>query len=191
MSAGQCHTSPVSGIAGEIYTAWTGASDSGLSDAVTAESSPQRDMVASQVEAIATAIDTHAGGGGLTPSVTTTGAETVVLASYPLAANGVLFLQTYIAIRRTDAGGAGQTAMALLQHFWKRIGSAAPAYDAGATGIGYNSTASFYFADAAWAFDIAGSITTAANGNTVELRVLGLTGKTFDWASGLFSLAYY
>ena len=50
---GQAHTDPVSGLAGRIYTAWTGAPDSGLSSPLTPA---QRAMVAAQCEAIATAV---------------------------------------------------------------------------------------------------------------------------------------
>lgn len=53
MVVGQAHTDPVTGLSGRIYTAWTGAGDSGLSSPL---SSAQRAMVASQCEAIATAV---------------------------------------------------------------------------------------------------------------------------------------
>ena len=53
-TVGQAHVDPVTGVAGDIYTAWRGAGDSGLSP--TPPGSAARNMVAAQVEAIAKGI---------------------------------------------------------------------------------------------------------------------------------------
>jgi hypothetical protein len=50
---GQAHTDPVTGLAGRIYTNWTGAADAGLSIPLSVD---QRKMFAAQCEAIAKAV---------------------------------------------------------------------------------------------------------------------------------------
>jgi hypothetical protein len=62
MTAGQCKTTPVSGIAGDIYTDWTGSPDAHLLPIPVG--SAARDTVAAQIQAIANAIDANSGGGG-------------------------------------------------------------------------------------------------------------------------------
>jgi hypothetical protein len=70
MSAGQCKTDPVSGIAGDIYNSWTGDGDNGLASAALVSGGPVRKLLGAQVAAIATAIDAHSGGGAHTNGTT-------------------------------------------------------------------------------------------------------------------------
>lgn len=56
MTVGQAHSDPVTGMAGRIYTALTGAGDSGLAAAATTPGSSARNALASMCEAIAAAV---------------------------------------------------------------------------------------------------------------------------------------
>jgi hypothetical protein len=60
MSAGQCRIDPPTGIAGSIWSGWIGGSGNGLASGVIVSGSTLRNIVASQVEAIAAAVDSNA-----------------------------------------------------------------------------------------------------------------------------------
>lgn len=58
MSTGQCAVDPVTGIAGAIYTAWTGDANNGLAAAALVSGSPLRALLAAQIQSIAASIET-------------------------------------------------------------------------------------------------------------------------------------
>jgi hypothetical protein len=62
MSTGQCKVNPVTGIAGDIYNAWTGDGDAGLTASATSSGSTVRKLLGAQVEAIAASINAVAPG---------------------------------------------------------------------------------------------------------------------------------
>lgn len=62
-TAGSCLHDPVSGIAGDIYTAWTGATDPGFDARATTDGEVARGRLAACIDAIAASI---AGNVGLT-----------------------------------------------------------------------------------------------------------------------------
>ena len=54
--AGDCKTNPVSGVAGDIYNAWTGDTDNGLASAATVSGGITRKLLGAQINAIAASI---------------------------------------------------------------------------------------------------------------------------------------
>lgn len=56
MPTGQCKVDPVTGIAGDIYNAWTGDGDAGLAPSATVSNGTVRKLIGAQVQAVAAAI---------------------------------------------------------------------------------------------------------------------------------------
>lgn len=133
MSTGQCKTDPVSGIAGDIFTAWAGTfatpnADAGLSVQVVAPNPGPtypngiRNLVAAQIEAIAASITASTGGGvapALTPTAKSSGFTAAAGNHYRCNATGGAFSATLpagasnagklLSIKKIDSSGNAVT----------------------------------------------------------------------------------
>jgi len=97
MAAGQCRYDPATGIAGEIYSGWLAGTGAGLASGVVVSGSVLRNIVASQVEAVATAIENHAGtpgGHSVGTSVVWLGGSGAGKISFPAFSSGTLVSAT-------------------------------------------------------------------------------------------------
>lgn len=169
---GQCHTDPVTGVAGDIYTAWTGAVDAGLTAAAKVSGSTTRALLAAQVEALAASIVAAAGGtptppyGNVNPGtvhVTCVGAVTLPVFTFTPAVGEVWQVQ-FIGSVRSSTGGAS--------HFCFFLGfnnlSGTPVI---------NGSGQFY----ANFGTISGSVSFAVVGADVVVSVTGSGGQTRDF----------
>lgn len=99
-TTGQCAVDPVTGVAGEIYTAWTGDPANGLAAAALVSGSATRALLAAQVEAVAEAIVNNAGGGS--------GTVTSVAGGTGLSGGTITTSGTLAVIYGTTAGTSAQ-----------------------------------------------------------------------------------
>lgn len=117
-TTGQCKIDPPTGVAGDIYTAWTSDPDAGLLPAATVSGGPVRALIGAQLAAIAASIVAGGGGGGGGVTIATTGPLTgggagptyTLGLSYSLGlqvVSGALTLLLHTGGGLTYAGGGG------------------------------------------------------------------------------------
>ncbi len=183
MSTGQCSVDPVTGIAGDIYNAWTGATGNGLSAAALVDGGPVRLLLATQVEAIAASINAVSPSSGHTLGASVTWAAGSGAGQYEFGAglpNGVIG-----AITGCDEGGtvsyvtgAGTgSGVAFTVHF----AVAFPHAPAPQLLPGDSVTAAFLFGNACYATTTAGSLSIVYNNappNATHVWHWGAKGRT-------------
>lgn len=111
-TAGSCLHDPVSGIAGDIYSAWTGAADTGFDARATTDGEMARKRLAACIDAIAASIAGNVGFTSLSRSASFTAAPGAHYRVNCTTGNVIVTLPAsstnagaIISVKRVDASG--------------------------------------------------------------------------------------